>query len=587
MNRIILIGNGFDLEHGLKTRYVDFIDDFCTKVESDNDMWNTIMNGEKPEKVDINTLIDDENNFNNKFFCAVKKDLAIQNWVDVEKVYYYELVRCMKNAEKTSAEKTHQPLYTIENLNQEFGFFEKKLKEYLSNEVLKREATIKKQPSIEEYFEKILKKEKMQNTENFLAKIFSKGKKSDIEIKYDTTCIVNFNYTDTDKIYAHKIEDGDMVIRLHGELNNPKNPMIFGYGDELAKNYSEIEELDDNRYLEYVKSIKYSLTDNYSDLYFFINSKQDYHIYLWGLSCGNSDRTLLNELFEHPNCKKIKIFYWQKDDMSDNYLDIYKNISRIFTKKNNLRNIVATKPNSKPLVPNKFEIYRMNNFVKLNDNGHEYYISKLLVTQAQYESIMGTNPSTFKGNKDELPVETVSWYEAAEFCNRLSEQFEKTKDEKRYAVKDEKITEDITKKGFRLPTEGEWIFAATSGGVYTNKTDYARNKNTNDLKELGWYYENSGDKELNESDRSLDKLKKNNCRTHPVGQKQPNDLGIYDMSGNVWEWCEDWYDNDKTLRVVRGGSWGGDAEYCRVSFRYGIHPDRRYNFIGFRLACSL
>jgi len=562
LNRIILIGNGFDLAHGLDTSYKHFINDFCKKLEIDNDMWNTTMAIMKPKVVDFydENLVKKENNFKNKFFQAIKTDLNIQNWVDVEKVYYRQLIKCMEHELNPS-----KPKYLIEDLNKEFGFFEKKLEEYLLREIAEKDSTIKPITSIEKT---------IKNDED----VTDKDK-----TEYNKTLIVNFNYTSTDKKYADKVDKEDRVIHLHGKLGDQKNPIIFGYGDELAKNYKEIEELDNNNYLEYVKSIKYSLTDNYSDLLDFIDHGGDYHIYLFGLSCGNSDRTLLNELFEHKNCRKIKIFYWQRPDMSDDFLEIYKNISRIFTKKNNLRNIVATKPKSKPLVPFDFEEFLKQNFVLLNDNGHKFYISKFLVTQAQYESIMGNNPSYFKGEK--LPVESVSWYNAAEFCNRLSKEFKQVE---RYVEIDGNLKEDTTKNGFRLPTETEWEYAAShcrKDNIETIK--YAGTNDRKELKNYAWYYENSGDKELDEAKWSSDLLSKNNCRTHEVGTaKNANELAIHDMSGNVWEWCEDWYDTSASGRVLRGGSWLGNAEYCCVSRRSSRAPDGRDDVIGFRLACS-
>jgi len=568
MNRIILIGNGFDLAHGLKTSYADFIDDFCGQVKSDEDeykdMCNTVMDVAKSKiNFDDKAFIENENNFKNKFFYAVKKDLNVQNWVDVEKVYYKQLVKCMENASKNPA-----PGYSIKDLNREFGFFEKKLEEYLLGEVLIKDRTLNTIKSIETH----------------LGKDIPKVKETDKDEKYNKTYIVNFNYTSTDKKYANKIEQEDIIIRLHGELKNPKNPVIFGYGDELAKNYKEIEELDNNDYLEYVKSIKYSLTNNYCDLYSAIK-EGEYHIYIFGLSCGNSDRTLLNELFEDENCKRIRIFYWQKPDMSDDFLEVYKNISRIFKEKGRLRNIVATKPNSKPLVPvENIQTFLEENFVEFDDNGHKFWISKFLVTQAQYESIMGNNPSYFKGEK--LPVENVSWYDAAEFCNRLSKQFKK---ENRYIEKDRKLEEDTSKKGFRLPAEIEWVFAAKHCRIDdTETTEFAGTNNRGELKNYAWYYENSGDKEINEAKWSIDSMNKNNCRTHEVGtEKKAAELKIHDMSGNVWEWCEDWYDDKNRNRVLRGGGWGGNAEDCRVSSRFNLTPDYRNDFIGFRLALSL
>ena len=155
MNRIILIGNGFDKAHGLMTGYKDFIDDLSAQVNTHDDMWSEIMAIEKTENVDFKDLMENENNFKNKFFYAVKKDLNVQNWVDVEKVYCDELVVCMKNAGKTN-----QKGYTIKELNQEFGFLEKKLKEYLLVKVVQKDekSPEKKQPSIEMYFDRKISK---------------------------------------------------------------------------------------------------------------------------------------------------------------------------------------------------------------------------------------------------------------------------------------------------------------------------------------------------------------------------------------------------------------------------------------------
>ena len=184
-----------------------------------------------------------------------------------------------------------------------------------------------------------------------------------------------------------------------------------------------------------------------------------------------------------------------------------------------------------------------------------FYIGKYEVTQAQWKAVMGSNPSSFKG--DNLPVEHVSWNEVQEFIRKLNA---------------------ATGKQYRLPTEAEWEFACR-GGLKSAHYKYSGSNNLNDV---GWYSDNSGN------------------TTHPVGTKLPNELGIYDMSGNVWEWCNDWYGAYSSVaqtnpqgpasgsaRVLRGGSWSYDARFVRVSFRYYITPDYRINFLGFRLACSL
>jgi formylglycine-generating enzyme required for sulfatase activity len=173
-----------------------------------------------------------------------------------------------------------------------------------------------------------------------------------------------------------------------------------------------------------------------------------------------------------------------------------------------------------------------------------FYMSKYEVTQSQYRAVMGTNPSAFKG--DDLPVESVTWDEATEFCRKLSTQ---------------------TGRQYRLPTEAEWEYAARAGttGAATETASLT-----------AWYDGNSG------------------ARTHPVGQKEANHFGLYDMYGNVWEWCQSKYkpypysatDGREDLqpvdvRVLRGGSWESAAKACRASYRRRVTPDPRS--AGFRV----
>lgn len=181
-----------------------------------------------------------------------------------------------------------------------------------------------------------------------------------------------------------------------------------------------------------------------------------------------------------------------------------------------------------------------------------YHIGETPVTQALWEAVMGSNPSKFKG--DNLPVETVSWNDCQEFIQKLNQ---------------------LTGKKFRLPTEAEWEYAAR-GGKHHSPYKYA---GSNSIYEVAWYDDNSG------------------FGTYPVKTKKPNALGIYDMSGNVWEWCQDWYGAysgsaqtdpkgpaSGSYRVPRGGSWCSSAGYCRVSTRNSSHPDDRNSIYGFRLS---
>jgi len=202
-----------------------------------------------------------------------------------------------------------------------------------------------------------------------------------------------------------------------------------------------------------------------------------------------------------------------------------------------------------------------------------FYIGKYEVTQKEWQAVMGSNPSHFKG--DNRPVEQISWYEAVAFCNKLSQKEGLTK---AYTINGKKITCNWQANGYRLPTEAEWEYVARGGKLSKGYT-YS---GSDDLDEVGWYYRNSGN------------------QTKEVGTKKANELGIYDMSGNVGEWCWDWYDsyssasqtNPKgagsgSYRVLRGGSWYDYDNRCRVSHRNYNSPDRSNGDLGFRLSRTI
>ena len=169
----------------------------------------------------------------------------------------------------------------------------------------------------------------------------------------DQILLLNFNYTTTADMYLYK-NSGFEVNHIHGTLGDDMNHIIFGYGDEMDDDYKTISKLNDNDYLTNIKSIRYLETDKYRKLLRFINSDY-YQIYIMGHSCGNSDRTLLNTLFEHPKCVSIKPFYYQWQDergeWQDNYIEIIQNISRNFNSMQTMRDRVVNKEFCRPLVP--------------------------------------------------------------------------------------------------------------------------------------------------------------------------------------------------------------------------------------------
>jgi len=200
-----------------------------------------------------------------------------------------------------------------------------------------------------------------------------------------------------------------------------------------------------------------------------------------------------------------------------------------------------------------------------------FLMSKYPITQRQYQAIIGKNPSHFQDQelepeetrkglqKLDRPVECVGWQDAVNFCTQLAEKVPEL-------------------KGVSLPSETQWEWAAR-GATQSQGYEYA---GSNDVNEVAWYKQNS------------------NGKTHPVGQLKPNELGLYDMSGNVWEWCQDvWGINtnilptdgtpltsgDASYRALRGGSWYNDAGYCRSAYRGGSSPADRSSDDGFRVVC--
>ena len=195
-----------------------------------------------------------------------------------------------------------------------------------------------------------------------------------------------------------------------------------------------------------------------------------------------------------------------------------------------------------------------------------FWMGRYEVTQAQWETVMGNNPASFKGAN--RPIESITWKDTQEFLRKLN------------AHRNSRSLEDSGSLEFRLPSEAQWEYAARAG----SQTAYSFGDNESVLGEYAWYRANSGDE------------------THPVGQKKPNDFGLYDLHGNVWEWCADtWFGNyvvapndgsargsldDGKAKVVRGGSWGDVPYNLRSANRFHNTPDDRSNYIGGRVAAS-
>lgn len=425
MNRIILIGNGFDLAHGMQTSYGAFINDYWgnkrkevldkkyyNKTYQDDNIiiervpslsYYEAAKGESEYKSLLTSL-----NYNkayikyqNKFLEILTEKNYSLNWVDIENEYYSLLKKSYKDFSR--------PKYYINNLNKDFKSIENLLEEYLTriekefskgfpnnddeisfkssiNEVIYSDFSLRdfSESSVnqltEEIFQKVYRDIKdlqegnihiqeldlsdrdtrLYNAlsglddKNIKTKI-KKLLKSELSPNYfryrpKEVLFVNFNYTSTEIHYDNPPRDSEFgndistdIIHIHGILNNKKhNKIIFGFGDEIDKDYLEIENLNDNEYLQNIKSMKYLESDSYKRLLDFINSN-NYQVFIFGHSCGISDRTLLNTLFEHKNCSSVKPYYRKKDDGTDNYSEMIRNISRNFTDKASMRDKVVNK----------------------------------------------------------------------------------------------------------------------------------------------------------------------------------------------------------------------------------------------------
>ena len=409
MNRLVLIGNGFDLAHGLKTSYKNFIDWYWNKVlyelslcsekvwsdqlctfiiKSNNYTWHSFMfnsvstlNPPNGSEV-ICDILNDKENFEVKFltlFGRIIKSIETKKWVDIENDYYSLLYDPIQIKEDKSLKELNEQLDYIKKLLAEYllvvqngalskSIINKDLKDKMFAPIKLCEIAVSAQDSlrffvknrladpefnIKDLYERwdkewnlTINSEKSKQIKNFeeILKYIGIDEFTDEEIPDDflfphNMMLLNFNYTEiADQYIKNSIFE---VNHIHGDLNNVEG-MIFGYGDELDENYKKIQNLNNNEYLKNSKSVRYLEADNYRNMLNFIESGP-YQIYIMGHSCGNSDRTLLNTLFEHQNCASIKPFYYKKDDNSDTYLEIVQNISRNFTNMKQMRDRVVNK----------------------------------------------------------------------------------------------------------------------------------------------------------------------------------------------------------------------------------------------------
>ncbi len=408
MNRLVLIGNGFDLAHGLKTSYKDFIcwyweqrvrgffgnltsvskDPLCRfEIYQTNTItcWNAFafqcqeLYHKKQYNEIIQSIFVQPSQYKvimSSFFTNIIKIVKTKGWVDIENEYY-DLLK--KYALEEDGESK------VDELNEQLRFLQDKLVDYLKGIELKEniirkdirpkiyapichsDIAIGGQDALKEHIKEEIKLDNKEQDYKFQQynSCYSSGFVDDYKKKFsdkrdidwdsvpqelslpNQILLLNFNYTKTARFYCKNAPIFN-VIQIHGELEHPSS-VIFGYGDELDEDYKEIMNKNDNRYLGNIKSVKYLESDNYRKVLSFIEA-EPYQILIMGHSCGNSDRTLLNTLFEHKNCVSIKPYYYKdKETGKDNYLELVQNISRNFKDMKLMRDRVVNKSFTEPL----------------------------------------------------------------------------------------------------------------------------------------------------------------------------------------------------------------------------------------------
>jgi len=351
MNKLVIIGNGFDLAHGLETSYEDFLlweinEAFKQNSKNINSPLFTIEsnyqickspNFEPFEFKRVSEFLEfyDEYkvdpfrvriNYSYKFVEHLI-NCAGYNWIDIEKEYYKALTGIYKDFEKFES----LDLDSLKELNKGFDLIKSELEKYLST-IKTNLLEIDLEPDIIEHLNTdINHSSTLKNGENIL--------------------FLNFNYTDTINNYVRYFKfEKSAVNFIHGKLNDKNNPIIFGYGDESDLYFERMEKLDEVEFLKHLKSNSYHLTSNYRNLFRFLDGGR-FNVYIMGHSCGLSDKVLFKNIFEHSNCYATKIYYYLKEDgtndFSDKTLQLAKHIKIEDRQKYKERTIPLDK--SKPL----------------------------------------------------------------------------------------------------------------------------------------------------------------------------------------------------------------------------------------------
>lgn len=397
INRLIIIGNGFDLAHGMKTKYKDFVNGYLRQrienpqIDKDDKLIPSIPSYVADLYDDKLSPIQNLNEIDRSkckiqrspFFKTIIKDIEDKNWVDIEYAYYEYLCSLLKKLDLSDKEVSKKEISKeIDGLNEEMKCITRKLVEYLQEqdkeyknmndaemmfEIIRPLRRQEIAVNAEKYWKEFVEQREQLPDEKLKAR-YSKVEKLFIEQKYrsddrigvyklfpEKVFLLNFNYTtyiepkfrDTlPDLQVGSFDKDRLVCHIHGDLND-ENSIIFGYGDDSDEMYKKLLDKNDNRFLENDKTVKYLGSARYRNFLGFIESAP-FQVCIMGHSCGISDRTLLNTIFQHENCVSIKPYYHKKEN-NDNYYEIIKNISRCFDDKKLMRDRVVNKEYCEPL----------------------------------------------------------------------------------------------------------------------------------------------------------------------------------------------------------------------------------------------
>ena len=424
--------------------------------------------------------------------------------------------------------------------------------------------------------------------------------------------VKTYDYHEIEKIFFENNESlENKKVYVYDKESDSPEPMMKNLYTTLDSLYPEgirkipvillikdsIEEILENKNLEYIKEIAETKRDNpkYNLTIIIVNNKKipsqlaTFCKYIKKSDLKN-ENNIKNYIIELAAAKKISLTQKEVENILNLLIEDIEEINKKRNDKQQIENNFSEAPiykkksiKIKDMVLVKGGKYKPS-FLKEEKETFDIEVCKYQVTQAMWEEIMRNNPSTFKG--ESKPVNMISWWGAVEYCNKLSEKYGliPVYDLSRWTeqilmikqldgkVVDKDKADFLKTEGFRLPTEIEWEWFARGGeiGQKERSFDY-KYSGSNNIDEVAWYFKNSGIS------------KKGSKEVHEVALKKANQLGLYDCSGNLWEWLYDMDENFGKRRKIRGGCYYSDLEVCTVLFCYSELSAKTFDNIGFRV----